>query len=185
MVQIPEPCKPGSEAFKAGYHTIADIGRERIRRASTQLTSSPQLTLDGYTLDSGFRSFRVDSSNFRDVFMYPGDLTQDSLADMAENIKPGRSDLDLLFMCVADFGLPLSLPYHTESVDGFTVHVYGENDIAACFGENISEDAVIHVAKLKAAHSVFREACFDGVCSRINMQQIFEAYSDGTKMTII
>ncbi len=186
MIQIAEPCPEKSEARKAGYATISQIGRERIRRAGENLMcDNQQLTTNNYTLDIGFRAFRVESSNYRDIFMYPDEISQENISDMAENIKHDRSDMDLLFMCAANFGLPLSLPYHTEIVDGFTVHIYGENDIAACFSENISEEAVKFVAKLKAGHSVFRESCFDGVCSRINLEQIFDAYSDGKKMTIL
>ena len=186
MIQIAEPCPEKSEARKAGYETISQIGRERIRRAGENLMcDNQQLTTNNYTLDIGFRAFKVASSNYRDIFQFPNEVTQDSLDDMAENIKHDRTDLDLLFMCVTDFGLPLSLPYHTEIVDGFTVHIYGDNDIAACFGENISEEAVKFVAKLKAGHSVFREACFDGLCSRINMEQVFDAYSGGKKITIL
>lgn len=186
MIQIAEPCPEKSEARKAGYATISQIGRERIRRAGENLMcDNQQLTTNNYTLDIGFRAFRVESSNYRNIFMYPDELSQENISDMAENIKHDRSDMDLLFMCVANFGLPLSLPYHTEIADGFTVHIYGDNDIAACFGENISEEAVKFVAKLKAGHSVFRESCFDGVCSRINLEQIFDAYSDGKKMMIL
>lgn len=186
MIQIAEPCPEKSEARKAGYATISQIGRERIRRAGENLMcDNQQLTTNNYTLDIGFRAFRVEPSNYRNIFMYPDEISQENISDMAENIKHDRSDMDLLFMCVANFGLPLSLPYHTEIADGFTVHIYGDNDIAACFGENISEEAVKFVAKLKAGHSVFRESCFDGVCSRINLEQIFDAYSDGKKMTIL
>ena len=186
MIQIAEPCPEKSEARKAGYATISQIGRERIRRAGENLMcDNQQLTTNNYTLDIGFRAFRVESSNYRNIFMYPDELSQENISDMADNIKHDRSDMDLLFMCAANFGLPLSLPYHAEIVDGFTVHIYGDNDIAACFGENISEEAVKFVAKLKAGHSVFRESCFDGVCSRINLEQIFDAYSDGKKMTIL
>lgn len=186
MIQIAEPCPEKSEARKAGYETISQIGRERIRRAGENLMcDNQQLTTNNYTLDIGFRAFRVESSNYRNIFMYPDELSQENISDMAENIKHDRSDMDLLFMCATNFGLPLSLPYHTEIIDGFTVHIYGDSDIAACFGENISEEAVKFVAKLKAGHSVFRESCFDGVCSRINLEQIFDAYSDGKKMTIL
>ena len=186
MIQIAEPCPEKSEARKAGYETISQIGRERIRRAGENLMcDNQQLTTNNYTLDIGFRAFRVESSNYRNIFMYPDKLSQENISDMADNIKHDRSDMDLLFMCAANFGLPMSLPYHAEIVDGFTVHIYGDNDIAACFGENISEEAVKFVAKLKAGHSVFRESCFDGVCSRINLEQIFDAYSDGKKMMIL
>ena len=186
MIQIAEPCPEKSEAFKAGYHTIAEIGRERIRRAGQNLMcNNQQLTTNNYTLDSGFRAFKITDSNYRDVFRFPDEITQENISDMAENIKPDRTDLDLLFMCAADFGLPLSLPYRKETADGFTVHIYGDKDIAACFGENISEEAVKFIAKMKPKRAVFRDSCFGGVCSRINMEQVFEAYAGKIEMTIL
>ena len=186
MIQIAEPCPEKSEAFKAGYHTIAEIGRERIRRAGQNLMcNNQQLTTNNYTLDSGFRAFKITDSNYRDVFRFPDEITQENISDMAENIKPDRTDLDLLFMCAADFGLPLSLPYRKEIADGFTVHIYGDKDIAACFGENISEEAVKFIAKMKPKRAVFRDSCFGGVCSRINMEQVFEAYAGKIEMTIL
>ena len=186
MIQFPEPCTPKSEATKAGYATIAQIGRERIKRAGQiLLCDNQQLTTNNYTIDIGFRAFRADSSNFRDVFRFPDNLTQSDLADMADNIKHDRSDLDLLFMCVTDYGLPLSLPYMAESFGEFTIHIYGDNDIVACFGENISEDAVRHIALMKTKRAIFRDSCFDSVKSRINLEQVFRAYSDASNITIL
>ncbi|MBR0257163.1 MAG: type III restriction endonuclease subunit M, partial [Synergistaceae bacterium] len=151
----------------------------------TLLCDNQQLTTSNYTLDIGFRAFKVASSNFRDVFRFPDDLTQETLADMADNIKPGRTDLDLLFMCVTDFGLSLSLPYRAESFGEFTVYIYGDGEIVACFGKNLTEDAVKHIALMKPKRAVFRDSCFGSVSSRINMEQIFRAYSSGSEMTIL
>ncbi|MBQ7543812.1 MAG: site-specific DNA-methyltransferase [Synergistaceae bacterium] len=174
MIQLPEPCPPDSEAAKAGYSTIAEIGRERIRRAGQNLTG-----------DTGFRALRLDTPNFRDVFTLPEELTQDMLDSFTDNIKPERSDLDLLFQAAADLGLPLSLPYRAEKVSGFTVHIYGTNELAACFGEDITEEVIRYIAGLKPSQAVFRDSCFDGVCSRINLEQIFRYYAPESDIRIL
>ena len=127
MVQLPEECPPQSEAAKAGYATICDIGRERIRRAGQNLSG-----------DTGFRVLKLDTTNYRNVFFTADELTQDMLDDTIEDIKPDRTVRDLLFMCVSDFGLPLSLNYREEDIDGFTVYVYDDGGIVACFDEGIT-----------------------------------------------
>ena len=163
-------------------HTVENSPRPPLTITPLPTTS---LHTTHYSLDIGFRAFKVASSNFRDVFRFPDDLTQETLADMADNIKPGRTDLDLLFMCVTDYGLPLSLPYRAESFGEFTVHIYSDGEIVACFGENLTEDAVKHIALMKPKRTVFRDSCFGSVSSRINMEQIFRAYSSGSEMTIL
>ena len=174
MVQLPEPCPPDSEASHAGYHTISAIGKERIRRASHNLSG-----------DTGFRVLKLDTTNFRPVFTSPDDFTPEILDSLTDNIKPDRSNLDLLFMSITDAGLPLSLKYSHEEVDGFTIHTYGEGEIVACFGENLSEEVVRNIAKRKAKRVIFRDSGFAGACERINLEQIFRHYSPDSDLYIL
>ena len=176
MIQLPELCPPNSEAAKAGFSTIADIGRERIKRASHSLIG-----------DTGFRSLHVDSSNFRpEAFISPNEpLTPERLDSLVENIKPDRSPLDLLFMCITDFGLPLSLPYKAETFDGFTLHFYGGLTLAACFDKDISESLVVHLAKLQPEHVIFRDSCFKDSATKINLDQLFRHYAPKAQVKIL
>ena len=183
MIQLPDPCPPSSEAAKAGYSTIADIGRERIRRASRKLAQDFPLTA-GQT-DSGFRTLRVDSPNFRDVFISPDDLESLDLDSLADNLKPDRSPLDLLFMCITDSGLPLSLPLDSENFSGFTIYTYGKGEIIACLDSALTEEVITHIAQLKPKRAVFRDSGFTDSRSRINLEQIFRYHSHDSQMIII
>ncbi len=174
MVQLPEPCPPNSEAFRAGYPTISALGKERIRRASQNLSG-----------DTGFRVLKLDTTNFRNVFTSPEDFTPEILDSLTDNIKPDRSDLDLLFMSITDAGLPLSLKYSCEEVDGFTIHTYGEGEIIACFGECLTEGIVRNIAKRRGKRVIFRDSGFAGACERINLEQIFRHYSSDSDMLIL
>ncbi|MBQ7221171.1 MAG: site-specific DNA-methyltransferase [Synergistaceae bacterium] len=183
MIQLPEPCPPSSEAAKAGYSTICALGRERIRRASLKLAQDFPLTA-GQT-DSGFRTLRVDSPNFRDVFISPDDLESLDLDSLADNLKPDRSPLDLLFMCITDSGLPLSLSLDSENFSGFTIYTYGSGEIIACFNECLTEDVITHIAQQKPSRAVFRNLGFQDSRTRINLEQVFKYYSPDSGMVII
>ena len=183
LVQLPELCPPDSQAAKSGYSTISQLGRERIRRAASRLAHDFPLTANHS--DFGFRTLRVDSTNFRDVLLSPDELSQDSLDSLADNIKPSRSPLDLLFMCITDSGLPLSLPYTAQDFNGFTVHIYGDGKIIACFDPDLSEEVITHIAKLKPSRAVFRDSGFTTVQDRINLEQIFRYYAPDTDMKIL
>ena len=137
MVQLPEKCDEASEAYKAGYKTICEIGKERIRRAGDKIKSESPLTTQD--LDIGFRVLKLDDTNMKDVYYAPDDYDQGMLAGLESNIKDDRTDLDLLFGCLIDWGLPLSLPYKSEKIDGCTVHTYNDGDLIACFDANIPE----------------------------------------------
>lgn len=140
MVQLPEKCDETSEAYKAGYKNICEIGKERIRRAGDKIKSeSPMTTQD---LDIGFRVLKLDDTNMKDVYYAPDDYDQGMLAGLESNIKDDRTDLDLLFGCLIDWGLPLSLPYKSEQLGGCTVHTYNDGDLIACFDANIPESVV-------------------------------------------
>ena len=238
MVQLPEKCDEASEAYKAGYKNICEIGKERIRRAGEKikseidvvhkddyaalvqsqqsndqkvmtgfdsLKSSGVLTEKGYTytdkdtkdisritysaenpndfyrfhpnaLDIGFRVLKLDDTNMKDVYYAPDDYDQGMLAGLESNIKDDRTDLDLLFGCLIDWGLPLSLPYKSEQIDGCTVHTYNDGDLIACFDANISESVVKEIAKRKPLRAVFRDSGFASSPEKINVFEIFKLY---------
>ena len=174
MVQLPEKCDEASEAYKAGYKNICEIGKERIRRAGDKIKSeSPMTTQD---LDIGFRVLKLDDTNMKDVYYAPDDYDQNMLAGLESNIKDDRTDLDLLFGCLIDWGLPLSLPYKSEQIDGCTVHTYNDGDLIACFDANIPESVVKEIAQRKPLRAVFRDSGFASSPEKINVFEIFKLY---------
>ena len=174
MVQLPEKCDEASEAYKAGYKNICEIGKERIRRAGEKIKSeSPMTTQD---LDIGFRVLKLDDTNMKDVYYAPDDYDQGMLAGLESNIKDDRTDLDLLFGCLIDWGLPLSLPYSSEQIDGCTVHTYNDGDLIACFDANIPESVVKEIAKRRPLRAVFRDSGFASSPEKINVFEIFKLY---------
>ena len=174
MVQLPEKCDETSEAYKAGYKNICEIGKERIRRAGDKIKSeSPMTTQD---LDIGFRVLTLDDTNMKDVYYAPDDYDQGMLAGLESNIKDDRTDLDLLFGCLIDWGLPLSLPYKSEQLGGCTVHTYNDGDLIACFDANIPESVVKEIAKRKPLRAVFRDSGFASSPEKINVFEIFKLY---------
>ena len=174
MVQLPEPCDEKSEAYKAGYKNICEIGKERIRRAGDKIKSeSPMTTQD---LDIGFRVLKLDDTNMKDVYYAPDDYDQGMLAGLESNIKDDRTDLDLLFGCLIDWGLPLSLPYKSEQIGGCTVHTYNDGDLIACFDANIPESVVKEIAQRKPLRAVFRDSGFASSPEKINVFEIFKFY---------
>ena len=221
MVQLPEPCDEASEAYKAGYKTICEIGKERIRRAGEKLKQTleedggnfrhlakyaknaplKEITLNEQkfsvpiipprwsasdesvdnknmsdALDTGFRVLKLDDTNMKDVYYAPDDYDQGMLAGLESNIKDDRTDLDLLFGCLIDWGLPLSLPYKSEQIDGCTVHTYNDGDLIACFDTNIPESVVKEIAQRKPLRAVFRDSGFASSPEKINVFEIFKLY---------
>ena len=174
MVQLPEPCDEKSEAYKAGYKNICEIGKERIRRAGEKIKEENPLTTQD--LDIGFRVLKLDDTNMKDVYYAADDYDQQNLADMISNIKEDRTDLDLLFGCLLDWGLPLSLPYTSEQIDGCTIHTYNDGDLIACFEPNIPESVVKEIAKRKPLRAVFRDSSFASSPAKINVFEIFKLY---------
>ena len=155
MVQIPQSTEKTNEfAYKAGYKNICEIGKERIRRAGDKIKAEhPDVDLD-----IGFRVLKLDDSNMKDVYYAADDYDQRSLMDMISNIKEDRTDLDLLFGCLLDWGLPLSMPYKSEKIDGCTVHTYNDGDLIACFDPNVPESVVKEIARRKPLRAVFRDS---------------------------
>ena len=174
MVQLPEPCDEASEAYKAGYKNICEIGKERIRRAGDKIKSESPLTTQD--LDIGFRVLKLDDTNMKDIYYAPDDYDQGMLAGLESNIKDDRTDLDLLFGCLIDWGLPLSLPYKSEQIDGCTVHTYNDGDLIACFDANIPESVVKEIAQRKPLRAVFRDSGFASSPEKINVFEIFKLY---------
>lgn len=182
MVQLPEKCDEKSEAYKAGYKNICEIGKERIRRAGEKIlkeqlaNNNSTLNSPNSKLDIGFRVLKLDSTNMKDVYYAPCDYDQDFLHQLESNIKDDRTDLDLLFGCLIDWGLPLSLPYKSEQIDGCTVHTYNDGDLIACFDTNIPESVVKEIAQRKPLRAVFRDSGFASSPEKINMFEIFKLY---------
>ena len=172
MVQLPEQCDEKSEAYKAGYSTICEIGKERIRRAGQKIKDESPLTTQD--LDTGFRVLKLDDSNMNDVYFSAGEYTQDMLTMMESNIKSDRTDLDLLFGCLIEWGLPLSMPYTSENIDGCTVHTYNDGDLIACFDENVPESVIKTIAKRKPLRAVFRDSSFADSPAKINAIELFK-----------
>ena len=182
MVQLPEKCDESSEAYKAGYKNICEIGKERIRRAGEKIlkeqlaNNNSTLNSPNSKLDIGFRVLKLDSTNMKDVYYAPCDYDQDFLHQLESNIKDDRTDLDLLFGCLIEWGLPLSLPYKSEQIDGCTVHTYNDGDLIACFDANVPESVVKEIAKRKPLRAVFRDSGFASSPEKINMFEIFKLY---------
>lgn len=179
MVQLAEPCDEKSEAYKAGYKNICEIGKERIRRAGEKIKDENPLVAQN--LDIGFRVFKLDDSNMKDVYYTPDEIDQDMIAATESNIKEGRTDLDLLFGCLLDWGLPLSMPYYSETIDGCTVHTYDPDsgaypNLIACFNENIPDTVIKEIARRKPVRAVFRDASFTDSPEKINVFEIFKIY---------
>ena len=183
MVQLPEPCDEKSEAFKAGYKTIAEIGKERIRRAGKKIKDDNPLTTQN--LDIGFRVFKVDTSNMKDVYYTPDELKQDNLELFKDHIKSDRSPEDLLFQVFIDWGLDLTLPIAKETIDGKKVFLVDSNALIACFDSGINEELVKKLAAHKPLRVVFRDDAFSSDSVKINVEQIFKLLSPGTDVKSI
>ena len=175
-VQLPEETPEGSEARKAGYATIPEIAKERIRRAGKKIKEESPLTTQD--LDTGFRVFRIDSGNYKDVTMQPNEYDQQMLDFFVDNIKADRTDLDLLFGAMLAWGVQLSLPMMTEEVDGCKIYAVDGNGLVACFAENISENVVQAMAAKQPLRVLFRDSCFDEDKTKINIFERFKQQLD-------
>lgn len=183
MVQLPENVERDSQAAKDGYRTICEIGKERIRRAGQKIKSENPLTLQD--LDIGFRVFKLDESNMNNVYYSADKYSQDMLSLLESNIKPDRTDLDLLFGCLLEWGLPLSMPYQSEQIDGCTVHTYNNGDLIACFDKNIPDSVIKEIAKHQPLRAVFRDSGFNGCPAKINVGEIFKMLAPDTRVKVI
>ncbi len=181
MVQLPEATNEKSEAYKAGYKNICEIGKERIRRAGKKIKEESPLTTQN--LDTGFRVLKLDSSNMQDVYYRPEDSTEQTLFE--DNIKPDRSSEDLLFQVMLECNLPLSAKIETEKIAGKEVFSVNEGYLIACFDEKVNEDVIKEVAKRKPYYFIMRDSSLatDNVAD--NFEQIWQAYSKDTIRRIL
>lgn len=184
QVQLPEPTDIKSEAHRAGFKNIAEISKERIRRAGKAILKENPNQVG--KLDVGFRVLKTDSSNMNDVYYSPSDLAQSNLLDTVEHIKLGRTFEDLLFQVMLDWGVDLSLPITRETIEGKAVYWVGENDLAACFEMKITESLLKAMATRKPLRAVFRDDGFSTDDLKINAGQLFKQMTDGhTDMKVI
>ena len=183
MVQIPEECDEDSEAYKAGYKNICEIGKERICRAGDKIKEEGGLSTQN--LDIGFRVLKLADSNMKEVYYSAGEYDQQNLDDLVSNIKEDRTGLDLLFGCLLEWGLPLSLSYTSEQIEGCTVHTYNDGDLIACFDENVPENVVKEIAKRQPLRAVFRDSGFANSPTKINVGEIFKLLAPDTRVKVL
>jgi adenine-specific DNA-methyltransferase len=164
-------------------HFITEISKERILRAGDKIKEESPLTTQD--LDTGFRVLKLDDSNMNDVYYSPNDYSQGMLSMLESNVKSDRNDLDLLFGCLLDWGLPLSLPYSSEQIDGCTVHNYNDGDLIACFDENVPDSVIKEIAKKQPLRAVFRDSSFANSPSKINVGEIFKLMAPDTSVKVI
>lgn len=180
MVQLPEPTSNKSEAYKSGYKTICDIGEERIRRAGKKIKEET-----GADIDYGFRCFKVDSGNMEDVYYSPNDLKQEEVSLFADNVKPDRTEEDLLFQVMLDLGILLSSKIEEKVIAGKKVFSVADGYLMACFDKDVTEGTVTAIAKAHPFYAVFRDGGMNSDSVIANFEQIFETYSPETQRRIL
>lgn len=183
MVQLPELCDEKSEAYKAGYKNICEIGKERIRRAGAKIKQ--EQGLNAQNLDTGFRVLKLDSSNMQPVYYNPEKYTQTLLDDLTDNIKADRTPLDLLFQVMLDLGKPLSAKIEEKDIAGKKIYIVNDDDLIACFDSNVTEETVKAIALLKPLYAVFRDSSMANDSTAANFDQIFATYSPNTIRKVI
>lgn len=183
MVQLEEPTPEDSEAYKNGYKSIPEIGMDRIKRAGKKIKADSSLTTQN--LDTGFRVFKVDSSNFEEVEHSPKEWNQEQLDLFLNNIKADRDDLDLLFGCLLDWGVKLSLPMTSEEVDGKMIYTVNEGDLVACFADKVTENVVKAMADKMPLRVIFRDSCFEQDADKINIYETFKQLMDWTDEQVV
>lgn len=183
MVQLPEKCDEKSEAYKAGYKNICELGKERIRRAGQKIKDENPLTTQN--LDTGFRVLKLDSSNMKDVYYSPSDTEQTNLLDLVSNIKEDRSPEDLLFQVMLDMGVILSSEIKTLDIKGKKVFNVNDGNLVCCFDENLTDEVVTEIAKMQPLYAVFRDSSMSSDSVAVNFDQIFETYSPSTTRKVL
>ena len=183
LVHIQELIEDNKDATKKGLSTIAEIGKERIRRAGKKIKEESPLTTQD--LDTGFRVFRVDSSNYEEVEHTPKEWNQDQLDLFLNNIKSDRTDLDLLFGCMLDWGVQLSLPMTTEEVDGKMIYTVNEGDLVACFADKVTDNVVRVMAEKQPLRVIFRDSCFERDADKINIYETFKQLLDWSDQEVV
>lgn len=170
---------------KGVKHTICEVGKERIRRAGRKIVEENKDKEEIENLDIGFRVLKLDESNMNDVYYSPAEYSQDLLLMLESNVKSDRNDLDLLFGCLLEWGLPLSLPYSSEQIDGCTVHNYNDSDLIACFDKDVPDSVIKEIAKRQPLRAVFRDSSFANSPSKINVGEIFKLMAPDTRVKVI
>ena len=160
-------------------HTICEIGKERLRRAGAKIKN------EAPSIDEGFRVLTLNSTNMKDVYYSADEFTQNTLFDLESNIKEDRTSLDLLFGCLLEWGLPLSLPYTSEQIEGCTVHTYNDGDLIACFDENVPDSVIKTIARRQPLRAVFRDSSFADSPAKINVGEIFKLLAPDTRVKVI
>lgn len=183
MVQLPEKTDEKSEAFKAGYKNICEIGKERIRRAGEKIKE--EAGLNGQDLDIGFRVLKLDSSNMKDIYYSADEYDQGMLENMQSNTKEDRTDLDLLFGCLVDWGLELDKPYTIKEINSHKVHIYNDGDLVACFEKDLDMKTIDEIAKLQALRVVFSDNSFVDSATKINVAEHFKMIAPDTDIKVI
>ena len=182
MVQIPQEIDDDSASV---YSNICELGKDRIRQSGNKILKENTEKLAGQNLDVGFRVFKLDDSNMTNVFYSVEDYSQGLLSNLESNIKSDRNDLDLLYGCLIEWGLPLSLPYNSEEIEGCIVHNYNNGDLVACFNENIPDSVIKYIAKQQPLRAVFRDSSFANSPSKINVGEIFKSLAPDTRVKVI
>ena len=183
MVQLPEATDEKSEAHRAGYRNICEIGKERIRRAGTKIAAAAGEK--AAELDLGFRCLRLDTSNMTDVYYAPDAVTQDGLFAQVDNVKPDRTPEDLLFQTMLDLGILLSEPIAVEEIAGRRVFNVADGFLLACFDHDVTDEVVTAIAKRKPYYAVFRDASMADDSALTNFDQLFAAYSPATVRRVL
>ncbi len=180
LVQIPEQCESTTEAYRAGYKTIAEVSKERIRRAGAKIKA--ENATNASNLDIGFRVLKTNTSNMKDVYYVPDAVKQSDLVAHADNIKEDRTPEDLLFQVLVDWGVDLALPIARETIANRAVFFVDENALVACFDAAISEELVKELARRKPLRAVFRDSSYGSDSVKINVEQIFKLLSPTTEI---
>ncbi|WP_454964775.1 site-specific DNA-methyltransferase [Filifactor alocis] len=185
LVQIPDNVEKNINQVTNGYENICEIGKERIRRAGQKILEDNNNKEGIENFDIGFRVLKLDDTNMTDVYYSPAEYSQNLLSTMESNVKSDRTDLDLLFGCLLEWGLPLSLPYRSEQIEGCTVHNYNDGDLIACFDENIPDSVMKEIAKKQPLRAVFRDSSFANSPSKINVGELFKLLAPDTRVKVI
>lgn len=193
LVQLPEVCGEDSEAYRAGYSTICEIGEERIRRAGAEIKAEveeankqPKIGEEPKKVpDVGFRVLRIDSSNFNDVSAAPDQYEQTSIDLFVDSLKPDRSDLDILFQVLPKFRIPLSAKIEELDMGGKTVFNVNDGQLVACFSNQIDNVAIERIAQMRPLYAVFRDACLADDATAANLEELFKTFSPDTVRRVI
>ena len=183
MVQLPEKTDEKSEAYKAGYKNICEIGKERIRRAGKKIKEESPLTTQD--LDTGFRVLKLDSTNMEDIYYSPKDINQADLFTQVDNVKPDRTGEDLLFQVMLELGATLDSKIETTTVTGKTIYNVAENYLVACFDRDVSDEVVKAIAQMQPMYAVLRDTSMKNDATATNFEQIFKTYSPETVTRIL